>query len=261
VAEPRPTAPVSTPRPARRIASEVTPPPPPDVATAPEPLEIAAPAPEPTPAPVEPTPRPTPAAPEETTTEIVTEAETPTEATPRAPAAPTASPRPARRPERPTQVAAPTLPTTAPRTPASSSTASSESVEAALREALEGAASQPDAAPIVAAPSGPPLTAGEKDALRVSVQTCWNVGALSSEALATTVIVALAMNRDGTPDVGTIRMLSSSGGSDTAVRQAFEAARRAIIRCGASGFPLPTEKYGQWQNIEMTFDPSGMRLR
>jgi len=220
---------------------------------------------------VEPRPTPPAAAPEETTTEIVTEAETPTEtptetaATPQPPTqtAPTTSARPAPRPERPRQVAAPATPTpaTPPRTPANSSTASSDSVNAALREALEGAASTPDAAPVVAAPSGPPLTAGEKDALRVSVQKCWNVGALSSEAMATTVIVALSMNRDGTPDNGTIRMLSSSGGSDAAAGQAYEAARRAIIRCGTSGFPLPEEKYGQWQNIEMTFDPSGMRLR
>jgi hypothetical protein len=237
------------------------------VAEAPEPVEIAAPTPEPTPTPVEPVPEPTPAAPEETTTEIVTEAETPTEtaAAPPPATAPSTSVRPAQRPAAPRQVAqpAPTAPETPtpPRSAGSTSTASSESVDAALREALEGAASAPDAAPVVAAPSGPPLTAGEKDALRVSVQKCWNVGALSSEALRVTVVVALSMNRDGTPDNGTIRMLSSSGGSATAAGQAYEAARRAIIRCGTSGFPLPVEKYGQWQNIEMTFDPSGMRLR
>ena len=58
-----------------------------------------------------------------------------------------------------------------------------------------------------------------------------------------------------------IEMLSASGGSAAAARQAFEAARRAIIRCGASGYDLPTEKYDRWRNIEMTFNPEKMRIR
>jgi hypothetical protein len=56
-------------------------------------------------------------------------------------------------------------------------------------------------------------------------------------------------------------MLSSSGGSAEAAKQAFEAARRAIIRCGATGFALPADKYGQWQEIEMTFNPERMRVK
>ena len=40
-----------------------------------------------------------------------------------------------------------------------------------------------------------------------------------------------------------------------------EAARRAIIRCGARGFELPPEKYEQWRDIEMTFDPERMRIK
>ncbi|MEM9438259.1 MAG: energy transducer TonB, partial [Pseudomonadota bacterium] len=39
------------------------------------------------------------------------------------------------------------------------------------------------------------------------------------------------------------------------------AARRAIIRCGATGFDLPREKYDQWRQIEMTFNPEEMRTR
>ena len=44
-------------------------------------------------------------------------------------------------------------------------------------------------------------------------------------------------------------------------RQAFEAARRAIIRCGSRGFPLPAEKYDQWREVEMVFNPEGMRMK
>jgi hypothetical protein len=110
----------------------------------------------------------------------------------------------------------------------------------------------------VAAPSGPPLSAGERDALRVAVAQCWNIGSLSTEALGTTVVIAVKMNQNGTPVAETIRMLSSSGGSNAAAQRVFDSARRAIIRCGARGYDLPQEKFSQWQNIEMTFDPRKM---
>ncbi|TNF59642.1 MAG: energy transducer TonB, partial [Rhodobacteraceae bacterium] len=115
--------------------------------------------------------------------------------------------------------------------------------------------------PSPAAPSGPPLSAGEKDALRVAVSSCWNVGSLSTEALGTTVVVTVTMTEDARPVNASIRMTGFSGGSEGAARQAFEAARRAIIRCGANGFALPVEKFDQWREIEMTFNPESMRIR
>jgi hypothetical protein len=178
-------------------------------------------------------------APEEAATEIVTEAEEPATTM-------TASARPpARRP-------APTQPVAQPDPEPEDNVA--DAVAGAVTEAMETAATP-------AAPSGPPLSAGEKEALRVAVSSCWNVGSLSSDALRTTVVVSVAMAQDGKPVTSSIRMASFSGGSDAAARQAFEAARRAIIRCGARGYDLPADKYGQWQNIEMTFNPERMRIK
>ena len=57
----------------------------------------------------------------------------------------------------------------------------------------------------------------------------------------TTVTVRVDMNRDGKPDIKTIKMTGYEGGSEAAAKQAFEAARRAIVRCGSDGFPLPAE--------------------
>ncbi|WP_276947359.1 energy transducer TonB, partial [Haematobacter massiliensis] len=111
------------------------------------------------------------------------------------------------------------------------------------------------------APSGPPMTSGEKDALRVAVQACWNVGSLSSEAQNVTVTLGVKMAQTGIPEGGSVRMIGYEGGSETAARQAYEAARRAILRCGAKGFPLPTEKYEQWRDIEMVFNPESMRIK
>jgi hypothetical protein len=184
--------------------------------------------------------------PEEAATEIVTEAETPA-------AAPTRSVRPKTRPQ---QVAQPRTETAARPEPEQDTTPRSDAVNDALAEALGtgGADTNPE-------PTGPPLTSGEKDALRVAVERCWNVGSLSSDALQTTVVVAVDMNEDGTPVQASVRMIESTGGTGAGVRQAFEAAKRAILRCGASGFELPVEKYDRWRKIEMVFNPEKMRIK
>jgi hypothetical protein len=178
-------------------------------------------------------------APEEAATEIVTEAETPS-------GAPTRSLRPKARPQ---QVAR--AQTEATEQPPKQSEDQRSAIERALAEA--NATSEPSTL------AGPSLTAGERDMLKRAIAECWNVGSLSSEAMRTIVVVAVKMSEDGKPDVGSIRMIASSGGSDASARQAFEAARRTIIRCGASGYNLPKEKFEQWRDIEITFDPKKMR--
>ncbi|MGB3556812.1 MAG: cell envelope integrity protein TolA, partial [Jannaschia sp.] len=115
-------------------------------------------------------------------------------------------------------------------------------------------------APSTPAPSGPPLTQGEQDGLRVAVSACWVVdpGAPSASVVVT---LAFDMDRDGNPRTDTIRQLGASGGDGAATQRAFESARRAVIRCANGGYALPVEKYEQWREIEMTFDPTTMRLR
>ncbi|WP_058333833.1 hypothetical protein [Phaeobacter sp. CECT 5382] len=191
-------------------------------------------------------------APEAASDRIVTEANESDEATPTVPVtAPSTSVRPKTRPRRP----APSE--TAAETPAADPETNQRSaIEDALAAAIAGGGEV--AAP---EPSGPPLTAGEKDALRVSVSKCWNVGSLSSEALKTTVEVSVSLQQNGKIVAGSVRMVSSTGGSAGAAKQAYEAARRAIIRCGAKGFQLPSEKYGHWRDIVMTFNPEKMRIK
>ena len=189
-------------------------------------------------------------APEETTTEIVTEADEPASSA----TAPTRSIRPpSNRPSRPVRTAQPAAEPEANPEPAPSEDATADAIAQAVAQAQE--------TPSAAAPSGPPLTGSELEGLRVSVGRCWNVGTLSTEATETVVTAFVRMNRDGTPDNGSIRMLSYDGGSEAAAKRVFDTARRAIIRCGARGFPLPVEKYGQWREIEMTFNPEGVFWR
>ncbi|MCZ8133472.1 MAG: cell envelope biogenesis protein TolA, partial [Rhodobacteraceae bacterium] len=213
------------------------------------------------------------AAPEEATTQIVTEAVETEEDAPQLEMTSSLRPRsrPAQVAEAPVEeeVAAAAETVEEPADEVTEDAATEDAVAAALAEALaedsaaEETASEETASAETASdlPVGPPMTAGEQDALRVAVQQCWNVGALSMEALRTTVTVAVSVGQDGVPDAGSITLIDSNGESDTATRQAFEAARRAINRCGARGFPLPPEKFEQWKNMELVFDPNGMRMR
>ena len=108
------------------------------------------------------------------------------------------------------------------------------------------------------AASGPPLTQGEKDALRLSVQNCWVID-VGSEAGRIEVTVAFSLSEDGRVEGGRVDLIADSGGAPAAVNAAYEAARRAVLRCQRSGYDLPVEKYAHWRNVEIVFDPSKMR--
>tara|TARA_R110001583_G_scaffold129304_2_gene281059 strand:- start:22085 stop:23251 length:1167 start_codon:yes stop_codon:yes gene_type:complete len=198
------------------------------------------------------------AAPQETTTEIVTEAEKPSGMS--------TSPRPKSRPanlaaqaaaQKPAEAPKPETPKPATPKPDPADAVANAAAEAAA--ALAAEAAETPAAP--KRPVGPPLTGGEREGMRVAVSQCWNVGAMSTEAMRTKITVGVAMNEDGTPQAGSISLLGFEGGTETGAQSAFEVARRAIIRCGARGFPLPVDKYDHWRNIEMTFDPEQMRFK
>ncbi|MGV6804043.1 MAG: energy transducer TonB [Ruegeria sp.] len=240
---PVPPGPEAPPRPADKIAPEPVAPPPPDA----KPDEIETPAVSLDEGAEIQQEQQDQTAPEEATDQIVTEAEESRDLSPQR------SPRPRVRPNRPEPRSEPQVAEeTAPAEPRDQASESDQSaINDALAQAL-GSGSEP---------SGPPLTSGEKDAMRLAVSKCWNVGSLSTDALTTVVVVGFSLNRDGTIVQGSLAMLDSSGGSAGAAKQAYEAARRAILRCGAKGYDLPADKYAQWQDIEITFNPERMRIK
>lgn len=224
-------------RPVPRVAPQPVAPSEPEVDVADVVQETTTPDPATEPTPQEPVEE---TAPEETVTEIVTEAETPS-------AAPARSLRPQVRPNRPTPTETAEVTEPEPQAP---------SDDAAVTAALEAAL----ASDAPAVPQGPPLTGSERDGFRVAVNACWNVDP-GSEAARVEMTVAFNLTREGRVD-GAVRQVSASGGSDAAQRTAFQSARRAILRCqGQGGYDLPAEKYDQWREVEITFDPTGMRLR
>lgn len=185
-------------------------------------------------------------APEETTTQIVIED-----------LAPSTSVRPSARPNRP---APPQVAETAQSEPSQSqaepTTAEPETNEAEVAAALAAALGAADAPAVQA---GPPMTGSERDSFRLSVNRCWNVDP-GSVAARVTVEVEFSLDREGKVRGNEVRLISSDG-DQSATNTAFEAARRAILRCQSGGYQLPADKYDQWQDVVITFDPSGMRLR
>lgn len=242
-----------TPEAAPRVAPEAAPAPEPDV----QPDEVlqtqTAPSPEATQieeAEVE-------TAPEEASTDIVTEAEE------QVSTAPENSPRPTSRPAQPApQVVAEEVPQEA--EPETDPIA--ESVAAAVAEQAAEPSAEPAAEPAPqetasAAPTGPPMSSGEKDSFGRQINRCWSVGALSTEAKNTVIQVDFDMLPDGKPDIGSLTLFSGEGASDAAIQRAFQNARSTIIRCGQSGYELPSEKYEQWKQVRVIFDASGAQYR
>lgn len=235
-AEPEPPAPQQS----DRVAAEAVPAPEPEAEIAPETQEAVT----EDGTDVQETETQDATAPEEAARELATEADIPSTAM-------TSSLRPpANRPARPVQTAQPAPAETVEPEAAPQTDDLASAVASAVAEAQRPAA-----------PSGPPLTGGELEGLRVAVGQCWNVGTLSTEAQETAVTVYVRMNEDGTPALDSMRMLSFTGGTAEAAARVYRSARSAIARCGRNGFPLPREKYGRWQEIEMTFNPEGMFWR
>ncbi|RZO40766.1 MAG: hypothetical protein EVA86_02560 [Rhodobacteraceae bacterium] len=247
------SAPAPRPQPDKRIAPKPVAPPPPDVAQEDQLRQAAAPSENPA---AVPQPEVDATAPEEAARESLAETDTPPKMAPDSsvrPQARPALPEPPKAPEPSPEIAnqspAPVqAPKPKPRPEAEPEpTPKEDPIQAALQEAMQGG-SEPSEA------EGPALTKDEKEGLRDDVQACWIVdeGSLVSNV---TVTVAMSMTPEGKVKGGSLRLISGEGGSDRAKKIAFEAARRAILRCQKKGYDLPKEKYEHWREIEIIFDP------
>ena len=241
------SAPAPRPQPDKRIAPKPVAPPPPDVAQEDQFRQAAAPSENPA---AVPQPEVDATAPEEAARESLAETDTPPKMAPDSsvrPQARPALPEPPKAPEPSPEIANQSPdPVQAPE-PEPKPTPQEDPIQAALQEAMQGG-SEPSEA------TGPALTKDEKEGLRDDVQACWIVdeGSLVSNV---TVTVAMSMTPEGKVKGGSLRLISGEGGSDRAKKIAFEAARRAILRCQKKGYDLPKEKYEHWREIEIIFDP------
>lgn len=93
------------------------------------------------------------------------------------------------------------------------------------------------------------------DALRNQIAQCWSppVGAPHPEELI--VSFELYLNPDGSV-ARPPQLTAQSGGGNAYMRAAQEAARRAIYTCAP--YKLPADRYSQWRDITLVFDPRKM---
>lgn len=111
------------------------------------------------------------------------------------------------------------------------------------------------------APDGGGLTEQDAAAFRTQMQACWNVAALPADARDIVVHVRFTMALTGVPVVDRLELVGTSTQDAARTELAFQAARRAVIRCGAGGYDLPAAAFAAWEHVEVTYDPSGMRVR
>jgi len=107
-------------------------------------------------------------------------------------------------------------------------------------------------------PIGPPLTGCEREGLVLAVQKCWNVpiGLQNADNLA--VVISIELSQDGKL-IKSPKLIDPAGTPTGTLKQAFEAGRRALIRCAP--YDLPREKYEQWREIEVVFNPENMVVK
>jgi hypothetical protein len=109
-------------------------------------------------------------------------------------------------------------------------------------------------------PQGPPLTGGEMGNISSAISRKWNLGASSTDAMSSLVVVRVSFSADGKPV--DFELIESNGPSQSGIDKLYETARRAVNRAHADGgLPLPPDKYDTWRVLDLVFDANGMRAR
>lgn len=192
----------------------------------------------------------------ESTTEIVTEAD---EVDPNS-AAPIKSARPK---GRPSDVVAKAKARQEAAEKAAADKVANAAADAAAQKAADAKAIE-DAVKTAAAeaskPTGPPMAGSEKGALVLAVTQCWSppIGVQNAADLKVTYLMSLDRNGKLQKEP---KLIYPTGTLTTIEDAAARSARIALIRCGQDGYELPQEKYEQWREIEVTFNPQNMVVR
>ena len=103
-------------------------------------------------------------------------------------------------------------------------------------------------APVAALAQSAALTPVETAAFAAKVQPCWTPAPGTSPR----VTISFAMGADGRPDPDSFAIVG------TASQDAFDAAKRAVLRCAGAGYDLPKDRHDLWDQIQMTFTADGI---
>lgn len=92
------------------------------------------------------------------------------------------------------------------------------------------------------------------------VANCWSVN-VGSRAANVAVTISMSLLPDGKVEASSLHMVDYEGGNQSDANVAFQAGRRAILRCQKDGYDLPKATYDDWRHMTIKFDPSEMRKR
>tara|TARA_B110000977_G_scaffold34956_1_gene46845 strand:+ start:116703 stop:117557 length:855 start_codon:yes stop_codon:yes gene_type:complete len=95
------------------------------------------------------------------------------------------------------------------------------------------------------------LTGEEADNFISKIQQCWNVPEGAKNNSSYVIAMGIKLTQDSILEEEP-KKLSLNTGSEAGMLQAYEAARRALIRC--QPFKLPAEKHEAWREMEIKFD-------
>jgi colicin import membrane protein len=124
-------------------------------------------------------------------------------------------------------------------------------------EQMAAADPAPDAPETVGSTTGSAsvarMTANELDLLRARLAQCWSPPLGWTDPSEVRVVLLIELNQDGSV-AGTPSVLESPQGAYSTT--APESALRAVRRCAP--YALPAEKYDDWKQVKVTFDPRDM---
>jgi len=106
---------------------------------------------------------------------------------------------------------------------------------------------------LIAGEGAPPLLPSETENFRKSVAECWGVKNFYNPKKGS-VTLAFAMNRQGKIDPDSLKLISNTFEDSRSAQNAFQRARRALMKCGVNGYDLPASKYQHWKRMELTFE-------
>ncbi len=101
-----------------------------------------------------------------------------------------------------------------------------------------------------------PLSVSQIDAIRKQIEACWNIPA--GGRYAESLVVELNVKLDPGGHVTSAKILDSGKMSDPFYRAAAESAQRAILNPQCNTFKLPADRYNDWKEMILRFDPSQM---
>ncbi|MCK4939268.1 MAG: cell envelope integrity protein TolA [Rhodospirillaceae bacterium] len=104
---------------------------------------------------------------------------------------------------------------------------------------------------------GPSLTISEIDLVRQQIARCWNLPAGAKDAHEMVVDLRVLMNPDGTVSNAQIENQAQMA-LDPFFRAMAESALRAVLNPNCSPLKLPPEKYENWKELSLQFNPKEM---